>query len=83
MQQTAFGREELRLDGVAIIALAQRCARFGMTAVGIATLDHKVLDDTVEEQRIVELLVDEFQEVVAMTGCIVEECQHDLACGGF
>ena len=79
----ALAIEELSLDGVAIIPLAQRDARFSTTAVGIATLDHEILDDTVEEQRVVELLVDEFQEVVAMTGRVVEERQDDLACGGF
>ena len=67
MQQTAFAREELSLDGIVGTPLAQRDTGFGMTAVGVATLNHEVLDDTVEEQRVVELLIDEFQEVVAMT----------------
>ena len=78
----ALAIEELSLDGVVGTPLAQRHTRFCMTAVGVATLDHEVLDDTVEEQRVVELLIDEFQEVVAMTGCIVIERHENVSLGG-
>ena len=83
MEQMAVGIEELSLDGIVGTPLAQRHARFSMTAVGIAALNHEVLDDAVEEQRIIELLVDEFQEIVAMTRRIVEERQNNLTHCGF
>ena len=81
MEQTAFGREELSHDSRVGTSLAQRHTRFGMFAVRIATLNHKVLDDTVEEQRVVELLVAQTEEIVAMTGRIVEERHEDVSLG--
>ena len=59
MQKASVAGKQLRLNGIARVALAQRYARLGMTAVGVARLNHKVLDDTVEEQRVVEMLADE------------------------
>jgi len=36
-----------------------------------------------EEQRVVEMLVGEPQEIVTMQGGIVVECEQDIALGGF
>jgi len=73
---------ELGLQRVANVALAERDSWLSMTAVGITRLYHKVLDDTVEEQRVVEVVADETEEVVAMDGRLVEELYAYVALGG-
>ena len=83
MEQTALAVEELALNGVVGTPLAQHHARLCTAAVRIATLNHETLDDTMEEQRVVELLVRQTQEVIAMLGGIVVERQQNVALCGF
>ena len=83
MEQTALAVEELALDGVVGTPLAQRHARLCTAAVRVAALNHETLDDTMEEQRVVELLVRQTQEVITMLGGIVVERQQDVSLCGF
>lgn len=72
----------LGLELIAEVALAQQGSRLGMAAVRVATLDHEAGYDTVEQQRVVEVALDEFQEVVTMAGCLVVEGDAYVALGG-
>lgn len=73
---------ELRLLGVVEVARAESLSGFGMLAVGVAALDHEVLDDAVEEQRVVDAHLRQFQEVVAVLRRLVIEADADVACRG-
>ena len=75
----AQGVAYLGLKLVGQVACAQRGAGLGMATVGVASLYHEVGDDTVEEERIVEVLCDQTQEVVAMAWRLVIECDADVA----
>jgi len=83
MQQVAVAVEELCLNGIAHLAVAQRGPRLCVATVGVATLNHEILDDTMEEQRVVEMFVGQAQEVVAMQRGVVVERQEDVALGRF
>ena len=50
-----------------------------MFAVGVAALDHKVLDDTMDEQRIIDAHLRDFQEIVAGLGRFVIQGDADVA----
>ena len=76
------GQPELGRQRVVQVALAQLCAGCGMAAERVAGLNHEVADDPVEEQRVVELVAHQIQEIVAVAGCLVIECQPDVALGG-
>ena len=75
-------KSELRGKGVVEIARAEGFAWFGMFAVDVAALDHKVLDDAMEEQRVIDVHLGEFQEVVTMDGRLVVEGDADVARSG-
>ena len=77
-----LGGAELGHQGIVQLASAQRGAWLGMTTRGVAALDHKTLDDAMKEERVVELLVDQLEEVVAMDGGVVVEHHADVALGG-
>ena len=53
-----------------------------MTAGAVARLNHKVGDDTMEEQRVVITRLDMLEEIVTMKGRFVEELYDDIAFGG-
>ncbi len=76
------GCAELGLQGVAQVAVAQQDARLGVAALGVAGLDHEVFYHTVEEQRVVEVLPDQLDEVVAVDGRVVEKDDAYVALGG-
>jgi hypothetical protein len=48
----------------------------------VAALNHKVLDDSVKQQRIVELHTSHFHKVVAMLRRLVEQGYPDVTFGG-
>ena len=73
---------EFSLNGVVIVARPQSLSGLGMLAVQVTALYHEVFDDTMEEQGIIDVFLDEFQEVVTMLGRLVEECYTDVARGG-
>ena len=50
-----------------------------MFAVGVATLNHEVLDDTMDEQRIIDAHLRDFQEIVAGLGRFVIQGDTDVA----
>ena len=57
---------------------------FGCTlAVGIATLNHKVLNDTVKECAVIISLLCEFKDVVAMFRSFVVKAHNDVALWSF
>ena len=53
-----------------------------MLAVQVATLNHKVLDYTVEQQRVVELHSGQLHEVIAMLRGLVEQGDTYVTLGG-
>ena len=53
-----------------------------MLAMLVTALYHKVFDDTVEEQRVVELRTDQFEEIVTVLGRLVVEGNANVALGG-
>ena len=53
-----------------------------MTTIEIATLNHKVLDDTVEQQGVIDLHPHQFQEVVTMLWRLVAEGDADISLRG-
>ena len=63
------------------ITITQQFAWLSMPAVGVACLYHEVRNDTVEKQRVIEMFSYEFQEVVAVAGCLVVELDADVALG--
>jgi hypothetical protein len=76
--------EELRKSefwgkGVVEIARAESFARFGMFTVDVAALNHKVLDDAMEEQRVIDVHLGEFQKVVTVDGRLVVKGDADIA----
>ena len=72
-------RAELWFQGVTQVAIAQFLSRLCRAAVGVTSLNHEVIDDAVEEQRVVEVLVHQLQEVVAVDGGLVVEGYADVA----
>ena len=64
---------ELGFDGVVKFALPKQFAGLGVLAVQVATLNHKVLDDTMKQQRVVELHTGQLHKVIAMLGRLVEQ----------
>ena len=74
-----LGQAELSLNGVVVVTRSQPLSRLGILAVQIATLYHEVLDNPVEEQRIIDMLLDELQEVVTMLRRLVEQRNTDVA----
>ena len=76
-----LGQSELGFQGVVQLAAAQALSWFGVFALQVAGLYHEVADDSVEQQRVVCLLLDQLHEVVAVDGCLVVECNADVALG--
>ena len=76
LRQTEFG-----LNGVVVVTRTQSLSGLGMFAVQVASLYHEVLDDAMEEQGVVDVLLNEFQEVVTVLGRLVEECYTNVARG--
>ena len=70
---------EFWLYGIVEIASPQPLSRLGILAVRVARLYHKVLDDTMEQQRVVHLHAHQLQEVVAMLRCLVVEGYADVS----
>ena len=73
---------ELCLCGIVEIARTQQLSWFGMLAVGIATLNHKVLDNAMDEQRVIDAHLCDLQEVVACLWRLVIKGDADIACSG-
>ena len=70
---------ELGRDGIVRTTCAQHLAFRSAFAVWIAALNHKILDDTVEESAIEISLLCQLQEVVTMLRCLVVEAYLDVA----
>ena len=70
--QPEFGR-----DRIVPIALAQQHARFGVLRIRIAALNHKVLNHTMEQERIKRPFRHQRPEIVAMQRRLVIEFQND------
>ena len=74
-----LGCAKLRFECVSHVTFAQHGTRLSMPAVRVASLYHKSLDDTMEEQGVVEMFVDQANEIVAMNGCEVRKFDADVA----
>ena len=79
--------EVVRVDdfGVDVIAGAAGSAVLagpGVAAVGVAGLEHELVDDAVEEHVVVETFLDEFEEVGLVAGRVAVEAYNDVAFGG-
>ena len=72
-----FGRH-----GIVYIKLLH-LSRSHLSAGVVATLNHEVLDDSLEDAAVVIAAVHELQEVVAMVRRVVIECHTDVAHRGF
>ncbi|CUP05260.1 Uncharacterised protein [Segatella copri] len=70
---------ELGRDGIVGTTCAQHLAFRSAFAVWIAALNHKILDDTMEESAIEISLLCQLQEVVTMLRCLVVEAHLDVA----
>ena len=70
---------ELGRDGIVRTTCAQHLAFRSALAVRIAALNHKILDDTMEESAIEISLLCQLQEVVTMLRCLVVEAHLDVA----
>ena len=54
-----------------------------MLTIGVTTLNHKVLDDPMDEQRVVDTHLRHLQEVVAGLWRLVVKGDADITCSGF
>ena len=70
---------ELGRDGIVRTTCAQHLAFRSAFAVWIAALNHKILDDTMEESAIEISLLCQLQEVGTMLRCLVVEAHLDVA----
>ena len=70
---------ELGRDGIVRTTCAQHLAFRSAFAVWIAALNHKILDDTMEESAIEIFLLCQLDEVVTMLRCLVVEAYLDVA----
>ena len=75
--------DELGGHGVAHVAMPERLAGAGIARLRVARLYHEVGDDAVEQHPVVEAVVHQFHEVVAVLWRFGVELQHDVAAGGF
>ena len=55
---------ELCFGGIVEVATSQQLSWFGVFTVRITTLNHEILDDTMDEQRVIDTHLRDFQEVV-------------------
>ena len=75
-------RKNLCRDGVVRTARPEHAVGRRTLGVGITALYHEILDDTVEKRAVVIALLYEFDEIVAVKGCLVVEADSDVAHGG-
>ena len=80
---SAFRQTELCLCGIVEITCAQQLSWFCVFAVGITALNNKVLDDTMDEERVIYAHLRDFQEVVASLWRLVIKGDADIARRGF
>ena len=73
---------ELGRDGVVGASGTEMCCGRSSTRIGIATLNHKVLDDTVEESAVVIALTGQLEEIITMKGGLVIKTNGDVTEGG-
>lgn len=66
-----LGQSEFGLDDIVEVACAESLSRLCMLAVDIARLNHEVADDAMEEQRVVDMHLDQLHEIIPMLGCLV------------
>ena len=78
-----LGQPELRFGGIIKFTCSQESPRFGMFAIKIATLHHKILNDAMEQQGVVELHAHHLQEIVTMLRCFIKQCNTDITLSGF
>ena len=70
---------KLGRDGIVRTTCAQHLAFRSAFAVWIAALNHKILDDTMEESAVKISLLRQLDEVVTMLRCLVVEANLDIA----
>jgi len=86
------GQTELRLQRVAEVSVAEGLVARGRlqgavslrvyAAVGVAALDHEILDDAMKERAVEDTLSHILKEIVAMARCLVAQLHADDAVGG-
>lgn len=76
--ETYFGRNLF-----SFFRLAEHLAGYSVAAERVASLNHEVWNDTVEEHAVVNAFVDVFQEIVAVKRSFVVELNADVAAVGF
>ena len=75
-----LGRDILPIAGVArLLALGVELATRDIARAGITTLNHKVLDDAVEQKRVEVVLLDKLHKIIAVAGGKIAELQNDVA----
>ena len=64
--------KDFSVEGVARSAGTESLTGLSSFGVGVAGLNHKLVDYTVEEHAVVVAFVDQLDEVIAMDGSVVE-----------
>ena len=73
-----LGIDDFGRDGVVQIAVAQVLVERSILRVDVARLNHKLLDDTVEEQTIIAVFLYILQEIVPVQRRIVEKSHSNF-----
>ena len=76
---TRFGIDYFSLDGVARVSGTEHIARSCIFRLGVARLNHEILDSTAKQHAIVVSVAHELEGVVALLGCVVVEVNLDVA----
>ena len=79
MEETGI---DFGFDGIAWAAHTEAFASWSALGVGVSALNHKVLDDTVEQEAVVIALGGELEEIVAVEGRLVIQADYDVAQSG-
>ena len=66
-------------NGIVWSARSQHLSLGSILAVGVAALNHKVLDDTMKKSAVEVSFLSQFYEVVTMTRSLVVEAHDDVA----
>ena len=75
-------RLELGFEGVSCIPRTETLSRRSALAIGIAALDHEILDYPVKKCAVIETFPGKLEEIVAMDGSFVIETNGNVTASG-
>jgi len=73
-----LGIDELRVDAVADIAIAEQLARRSIAGVAVAGLDHELVDHAMEQHAVVIAFANQFLEVGAVARRVAVDQEADI-----